>query len=308
MSRAKETFGDAELNSIAMEIIHDLSTKPLIDPNDAFICQLAEEIEMEILDNIRASSASYTDPSLYLPLSNHSSTATHPEEASPTILSQWEMSENDSFARSFPSIPPSSKPNKSISVPYKLKPNKKRAGYATKNSKTRSISPNLGGISPFLPHSPRYTPYHPPVSINLSLAHATTVTSEGQTSPQSLFSSASDISSCLSPRDQTPKSRVSAIPDFCEEYEDVVTIRIPRTKKKKSNRKMGKDVRKSKNKKKRSMTPTPSKRNRVEWKGKTNSNVLTRNEMEQYNEYAVEMEDGFIFFQPYSNMRKKVNV
>eukprot|EP01083_Nonionella_stella_P232422 819923_1 len=167
-------------------------------------------------------------------------------------------------------------------------------------------------LAPFSTHSPRYTPYHPPVSINLSLAPATTITSEGQSSPQSLLSSASDISSCLSPRDQTPKSRVSAIPDFCdysEEFEDVVTIRIPRTKKKKSNRKVEKDARKSKKKKKkRSMTPTPNKKNRVEWKGKTNSNVLTRNEMEQYNEYAVEMEDGFIFFQPYSNMRKKVNV
>eukprot|EP01083_Nonionella_stella_P141752 437377_1 len=212
MSLTKDQFNDAELTSFAIEIIKDLYTKPHVDPHDSFICELAEEIEKELMANVdpltsQASSSFYTDPSIYLASNTSVSTVSHHHNdllqavhvppinipykslsaPRPQIISRCQLSSNDSFNHALPSLP---------SSPV----------HSPKCNQRRFKSP-----------------FHPPPRPQTPVSRKHVQTSIA-TNAKSMKS---DITSCISPRCRQTANRNCAIPNFSE-MKDVVAIRVTR--------------------------------------------------------------------------------
>eukprot|EP01083_Nonionella_stella_P040797 110595_1 len=258
ISCSHNEFSNAELTSFAMEVIEDLGTKSHVDPTDAFICQLADEIMQELVaTNFDLPTSpdedvcsSYTDPSAYQFQSNTSLTSAdasptityqfqsntrsqysdpppipYATELLPQIISTCQLSTHDSFNHSLPDLPSSPTPILSSSQ------------YTVHSNLTNASAPKYCYVHQEPSHSIRVTrftsPLRPPPPLSpLSRAHlepgAALEVNIMELRSQSI---PSDISSCISPRGRrgTP-TKVCAIPDFSE-FEDIVTIRLPNTKK-----------------------------------------------------------------------------
>eukprot|EP01083_Nonionella_stella_P021389 59336_1 len=201
LPKHSDQFDDAELTSLAMEILQDLTDNAAVDPNDSFICELATEIEKEIRAEMDQSaitttapiySSTFTDPSLYLvsPPTDSSTSVTYHHSSIPfygppipKIVSRRNMSRSDSFNHSLPSIPSSPK--------FKpVRSHQKRAFTAYTQPK-QNVFHSQDHSSPF---------WRPP-SIN----------------------QATDIYTCLSPRRRTPKQKTCQVPVFTEVNEVHVT-------------------------------------------------------------------------------------
>eukprot|EP01083_Nonionella_stella_P023828 65904_1 len=263
-------FNDSELTTFAIEIINDLTNDPTIGPpvglNDAFICELAEEIQKEIElhnNNTKTSKATtYTDPSLYLQSLNPSISTTGTNDnmvylsypkTSPTIISRRELAMNDSFNRSLPPIPSPKNSKQKPVTHFKFPGNKKRPviTYTKRNKHKASAQQSKSYSPPNKPQQIRFrSPYHPPpVQMLQSPYHPPPVATVPLASPQiaqlrislgriassddplSPASSTSDTASFLSPRELTPSPKACTIPDFsdCDET-DAVVIRVTRNR------------------------------------------------------------------------------
>eukprot|EP01083_Nonionella_stella_P165569 551108_1 len=246
MSLTKDQFNDAELTSFAIEIIKDLYTKPHVDPHDSFICELAEEIEKELMANVdpltsQASSSFYTDPSIYLASNTSVSTVSHHHNdllqaahvppinipykslsaPRPQIISCCQLSSNDSFNHALPSLPASPVHSPKCKALYiTFEGDRKRAATYSKGKQRNQLSPKHT-------HNQRRrhfkSPFHPPPRPQTPVSRKHVQTSIA-TNAKSMKS---DITSCISPRCRQTANRNCAIPNFSE-MKDVVAIRVTR--------------------------------------------------------------------------------
>eukprot|EP01083_Nonionella_stella_P037329 101743_1 len=206
MSLAKDQFNDAELTSFAIEIIKDLCSKPQVDSEEIekFICDLAEEIEHDV-------SPSYsTDPSICSPYISNGSISTLDDDdelpqgvptlpyaslSAPRIITRRQLTHDDSFNHSVPSLPASP-----VDFGHRT-----RATTFSKGKHSNSLSPKYTHSKPRFAsrYRPPPKPQTPVARMHVQRSYSTTHNSMK-----------SDITRHISPRYRKASTQSSSIPNF----------------------------------------------------------------------------------------------
>eukprot|EP01084_Bolivina_argentea_P218760 371156_1 len=173
-------FNNSELTTFALEIINDSSivSDPtidhVVDMNDAFICELAEEIEKEMMRYRIPDDNAKTSHPLTYKLTDHYTKTSNPSQNShnqsihtlgtddsmvylsypdttPAIVSRCQLSLNDSFNCTLPNIPSPVPKKKQIN----RFPNNKKDPIIAYTKRNRHNTPSKASKSYSPPRSPQ---------------------------------------------------------------------------------------------------------------------------------------------------------